>query len=492
MAVGVFTPYSTVAELFAGSAPAWIQSDLDIQRVRSYTAYEQIYWNAPDVFKLSMRGSNQLPVYVPAGRTICDTIDRYTAQDFTVTMTGPTGTATADSRAAALAIEQLMRRERFRSSFAGSRLYGIMRGDWIWHVTADPDKPAASRISITSLDPGMYFPITDDDDVDTVIGCHIVETITTADGERVRRLTYRKIPQSDGTNRITVEDGVFKIDEWETPGIAPEMIITPVTQMPDEIQAIPVYHIKNTDEPGNPFGSSEMRGLERLMGALNQTISDEDLALALEGIGLYVTDGSEPKDSKTGATVPWRLGPGRVVHTDGTFFRRESGSGGDGYTAHYNRLTTAMREAAGTPDIAVGSVDVTVAESGVALALQLSPLLSKASNKNEIIVDVHNQMFFDLVRMWFTAYEDGTFDEVVPTCTVGSAVPVNRAAKFAELNDMLDRGVIDTVYYRTEAAKLGYTFPDTIGAAADAEFAKRNADPIADRLNAEDDGTAGA
>ncbi len=486
-----FTPYTTAADLWGGSAPSWVSSELDVARLRTYTAMDQVYWNAPDIFKLSMRGSNQLPLYVPSGRVICDTVNRYVGVNFALTMTTPAGGTSTDTTDAATAIEALMRRERFRSAYGGNKLHGIIRGDSIWHVTADQTKPEGSRISITALDPGMYFPIVDDDDVDTVLGCHLVEQIDTPDGPRVNRLTYRKGERrGDGTTPIIVSYGTFEVDTWEDPLASPEIIITPPTELPPQITAIPVYHVKNTDEPGNPFGSSEMRGLERLMGGLNQTISDEDLALALEGIGAYVTDGSEPIDPESGKRVPWRLGPGRVVHTDGTFFNRISGAGGDGYSSHYDRIQTALRETAATPDIAVGRVDVSVAESGIALALQLGPIVAKAETKNEIILDVSNQMWFDIVRMWYPAYEGASWDEVVPSVSLGSAVPVDRAARLTELNDMLDRGVIDTGYYRQEASKLGYTFPEDIGAKADAEYEKRNADPIAGRLIEEsDDGT---
>jgi hypothetical protein len=55
---------------------------------------------------------------------------------------------------------------------------------------------------------------------------------------------------------------------------------------------------------------------------------------------------------------------------------------------------------------------------------------------------------------------------------------VDRTARLAELNDMLDRKVIDTAYYRQEASKLGYVFPDDMDtrvAAEQDQFAARAA-----------------
>lgn len=480
-----FTPYSTGAEFF-GTKPTWIPDPLDIARIQSYQAYEEMYYNVPDIFKVSLRGTNALPLYVPAARTIIDTTHRYYGVDFRPVVAG----SGADATAAQLALADFMKRERFRSKFNGLRRYGLIQGDSIWHLTADETKPVGSRLRITALDPAMYFPITDDEDVDRIVGCHLVELISTADGDRIRRLTYRKI-EGGG---VTVEEGIFKTDKWGGPEDVPESVIRPETPLPPQITSLPVYHTKNTEQPGDPFGSSEIRGLERLFSGLNQAMSDEDLALALMGIGMYATDASQPIDPKTKQPVPWQLGPGRVVHHDGTSFTKLPGATDldEAYGAHYDRLWQAIKQASATPDIAIGSVDVSIAQSGIALALQLGPMLAKAGEKNDLLLDSHTQLFYDIINMWMPAYEQTTFEGVSVDCVVGNGVPVDREARFAELNDMLDRGVIDTEYYREEAKKLGYTFPEGMGDRAKAEYDSRNADQFGDRVNSEletDDGS---
>lgn len=480
-----FTPYSTGSEFF-GSKPAWISDELDAQRIMSYGVYEQIYWNVPDTFKIALRGSNDRPVYVPSARTIVDTANRYIGADLTVVCVGPEGDGLA---AAQLAINDLMRRERYKSKFNGKKRYNLIWGDSIWHLTADDTKPVGKRIKLTSLDPSMYFPIQDEDDVDSVVGCHLIQQVTTDDGPAIRRLTYRKGEQrSDGTSPITYEEAIFKVDEWDNPDKAPLQQLVPVTEFPPQITALPVYHTKNTEQPGDPFGSSEIRGLERVMAGVNQTISDEDLAVALLGVGMYATDADAPTNAK-GEPVAWQMGPGRVIHHNGTMFNKISGAQGisESFGDHYSRLWEILMHASGTPDVAVGSIDVSVAQSGVALQLQLGPMLSKAAEKDQLLVDTETQMWHDIVSMWMPAYEQSTFDGVDVAVQTGDAVPIDRVAKFAELNDMLDRGVIDTAYYRLEATKLGYSFPDDIETTASAEFEKRNADQFGTRVAAETD-----
>lgn len=474
--VATFTPYSTAAPLF-GQKPGWLTSELDIARIQSYQIYEEIYWAVPNVFRVQFRGTNDKAIYIPSARTIVDTTDRYTGAAFAVNVSDRESgaTDTPDVVAARMVLQDLFARERFRSKFDGNKLYGIMRGDWLWHLTADPNKPQGTRLSIVAIDPAMYFPITADDNVDDIIGCHLAAQITTSDGARIHRLTYRKQLDTNGvfTGTITVEEAIFKIDQWEKPDGRPERIIRPPTPLPAPISSIPVYHIKNFEEPGNPFGSSDIRGLEVVMGAINQAVSDEDLALALEGIGMYATDAPQPTNEE-GVAIGWELGPGRVVqHPEGTDFRRVAGVGDlDPYGDHFNRLVTALRQAAATPDIAVGTVDVQVAQSGIALALQLSPIIAKVEKKNNLLKDTHTQLFFDILNAWFPAYEATTFDNLRVECVTGSAVPVDRAERFGELNDMLDKGVIDTQFYRDEAAKLGYVFPSDISERVDSEKSK--------------------
>jgi hypothetical protein len=484
----LFTPYSTVAPLFGGDKPSWIPDELEQARVQAYDAYERMYWNAPDTFAVTMRGSNEAPIYVPNGRIIVDTINRFTAPGFGVAVSNRAGGEdSADVLAARIAVSDLMKRERFKAKFNGNKRYGLMKGDAVWHITADETKPVGSRLIITAMDPGMYFPIFDPEDVDRVIGCHLVEYMNTEGGPRVKRQTYRKVPGSE-TNTITVEIGLFEVEGWMADDATPAQVIKPPTTLPDTITALPVYHVKNFEEPGHPFGSSEMRGLEILMTAVNQTISDEDLSLVLAGVGTYVTTSANPVDPDTKQPIAWRLGPGQVIKLgdpEDRFDRLDGVRSVIPYGDHYGRLTNALKAAAATPDIAIGSVDVQVAASGIALSLQLGPLLAKATEHNDLILGVMDQMWYDILNGWMPAYEETTFNEVDIASIIGDAVPVDRAARFAELNDMLDRGVIDAEYYRSEAAKLGYVFPEGIGPRATTEFAARNSDQFATRADTE-------
>src|SRR5690606_22847589 len=104
--------------------------------------------------------------------------------------------------------------------------------------------------------------------------------------------------------------------------------------------------------------------------------------------------------------------------------------------------------------------DVSVAQSGISLQLQFQPMVAKTNEKDLDILSVHTQMFYDLATQWMPTYEGLHFDGLSVIPTIGGKIPIDRVAKFTELNDMMDRGVISAAFYRSEAAKLGYVFPE--------------------------------
>lgn len=485
-----FTPYTTAVP-FHGQKPSWVPDELDQQRLLTYEAMERIYWNDTDVFTVSLRGSNEKPIMIPTARVIVDTTNRYVAPSFSLAVSNRSGEGpdSQDTIAARMALNDLMVRERFRSKFGGNKRYGLIRGDWIWHVTADPAKAVGTRITLTALDPSLYFPVPDPNNVDKIIAVHLAEQVTTPEGARVRRQTYRKNVTATGTT-ITVQDGLFEVEGWMSLDAKPVLQLRAEEPLPPTITAIPVYHIRNFEEPGNPFGSSELRGVERLPGAINQVISDEDLALVLDGIGVYWTDAPDPIDPTTRQKVPWRLGPGRVAHIpQGNTMGRLNGVGSvTPFGDHLQRLRQAVFESTGTPEIAIGKLESATVASGVALRLELGPMLAKVSEKNNLIVDTHDQMFYDLVNGWFPGYEDTTFTDVQVTSVPGEPLPVDREKTLSELHQLWEDGVIDTEYYRSEVSKLGYSFPDGMAERAAAEFAARNQDAFAARAATELEG----
>lgn len=462
MVTSNYTQYSNARPLL-GALPSHVTGD-EAERVATYQLYEEIYWNVPDTFKIVQRGTDLQQIYIPSARMMVEAINRYYGVKFSYDVRGG---SPADREATGGAFRTLFRRERFFSKFNSFKRFSLVRGDALWHIVADPAKPPGRRISIHELDPARYFPIYDPDDVERILGCHLVQLIKDAKGDTVaQRQTYRKDPE---TGAILSSLGTYKATAWDDRNLqqksdppAVELIeeLVPEFQLPPPITALPVYHVRNQWQSGDVYGSSDIRGFEPIVAGINQGISDEDLAIALDGLGVYWTTAERPDGG-------WVLGPGSVIEGEGDEeFTRVSGvSSVEASQSHLNWLLNAMKQAMGTPDIAIGNVDVSVAESGIALALQMSPLLTKAAEREDELLAVHDNMFFDLSRMWFPAYEQngaGLNVDVMPT--VGTAMPTDRKAKLEEIILLLTNQLVSPEYARMLlTAELGYEFPAEMG-----------------------------
>lgn len=487
MADAVYTPYSTVAKFFTGSPASWIPVD-DQERIQAYKAYEDIYWGNPDAFKVVMRGTedDDKPIYIPSGRQIIETLNRYVAKGFGFAV-DPTLGSPAEQKLCIESYQALFDRERLLSKFASAKRFGLIRGDWAFHVTADPTKPAGSRISITVIDPGGLFKIVDEDNIDRVIGYRIAQYVADPDEPYILVTEYLKSEARDEEPYGPISSQTMKlaVEKWDDPEERQVLEdVLPLTMLPPDITAMPVYHIPNFEETGWPYGSSEMRGLETLATAINQSASDEDVALAMQGLGLYYTDSGSPVDANNNE-VPWQLGPSRVVEVGAgkTFARVQGVSNVAPFQDHLSYLHDQMESSAGVPSVAMGRVDVTTAESGIALALKMGPILSKAEEKDLVIADVMTHLLYDL-RAWFKSYEAINLLNCGVRAAFGEKIPMDRAARFAEINALFTDNVISAKYFRQLLTEeFGYEFPANME--DEIRMERQAYDPYAERLNAE-------
>lgn len=450
----IITPYSTVMPLVVEEV-TWVPEE-DRERLASYDQYEKMYWSELRAFKLSMRGTNDQPVYIPNPRTVVNETAHYLLKGLQIQPED--GDLNSDL---GKTLKAFFKREKFFSKFHTAKWSGVVRGDWILHLTADPTKPVGSRISINSVDPASYFPEHDDDDLDRVIAVRLVEQFTgAADGKPyVRELRYAYV-DVNGVRRVARAQRVLELEGWWKGEAAKvKQVELKEELLPEDITTIPVYHFKNIDWQGQPFGSSELRGFEFLLSSINQSASDEELALALMGLGVYATDAPTPTNDN-GDEVAWELAPANVLEVPtGSAFNKIKGVDTVApMIDHITMLTDALFE--GSATFRTGQVDVAVAQSGVALAMKFLPTLAKLEQRDWDGQAVLEQLFFDW-KFWLKAFEEGSdFTDKEIAVTLGEKLPTNRTDKLNELNNMLDRMVIDREFYRSEMTKLGYVFPD--------------------------------
>lgn len=459
-----FSKWSSVQQ-YVKNAPGWVRPD-DQQRIAAYGIYREIYWSHISTeYKVMNRGldAEDQPLYVPSSRVVVDTIDRYVAPKLTFQVLTETGNESTQITAKEQ-FTKLFARERFPSRYAANKQDGIVTGDWGWHITADPLKPEGTRISMTPFKAESYFPVYEDvtvlgGDPEKLVMVVLAEQVQIGDEVQVRTQRYTR-DEASGVILSTVS--LWKPDEWFRWGYADEekqplTVVIPPTPLPAGITQFPVYHVPHRPEVGEVFGVSPMRGLEVLQAGLNQGMTDEDLALALTGLGVYATDqAGSPRDAQ-GNVVAWSIYPGAVLENSKGMRKVEGLTSLQPYTEHLGRLEGYMADATGATDAARGRIEVQEAESGIALQLRLGPTLALAEKQDQIVIDVHTQMFYDLVQMWFPAIEGLNFTDVTVLPVLGDKLPVNRVGEANLVNSLVLTHVLSQASGRKYLETKGFT-----------------------------------
>lgn len=483
------SPYSTALDL-GRPEPNWIKSSQDKERVTAYWTYEDIFNNVKEAFDSVLRSADSEDVsrrYVPAARTVVEATNRYLAKDPELIFEVPPDVTASPEQVAELRalFTKTWVREEAGVKFNTMKRWMLVRGDGIFHVSADPNKEEGKRLRITEIDPGSYFTITDQIDSERVVGCYIVSIVLDDAGEEIaQRIEYRRILTDEDASALGASIGnvfyrlsFYESDGWDDRGpeftqedlkpVPPPAWAKPVEggadyiagyALPADITALPVYHFRNNRRGTEPFGLSELQGTETLLAGISQTMTDEDLSMSLHGVGVYWTDGGSPKDS-TGNDIDWEIAPAAVIEVEkGSKFGRVEGVGSlEPLVTHTSQLTSAVRETTATPDVAVGRVDVQVAESGVALGIQMAPIVAKNAEKEDELRSKMNQMLYDIVNGWFPAYEGLPAIGIVVTMHFADPLPVNRKEIVEEITGLVEAKVIPVRFaLQILKDKLGY------------------------------------
>lgn len=509
--VSLQTPYASAMPYIITALPSWTGSDYEAQRLGSYNLYDDMYDNTPNTFNLLLRGSDDTPIYVPTAKRLINTLARYVGRGWGFTVDPQSGSAEQQTLAMKT-FGDLFKRERLLSKFASGKKEWLRRGDWVWYVSADPDKPAGRRLSIKAIDPRTFFPITDEDDPDVILGARIIETILMPDGitSRIKEQTWLK-PNAEGhpnnirgafdsTGDLDEEDDPTSISytsllldtaDWNIPDKRTVVKTLQATTILSGITSLPLYHIKANEETGNPYGRSVLSGLESLVAGINQSITDEDLTLALAGLGMYWTDSGAPVDQDTGDATGWQLGPQQVIEVgQGRTFARLAGvTSIEPVQNHVTYLEEQAYGSQGINDIALGSRGA-VRESGIALAIRMQPLFDECDDLDIQVNSVLDQMFFDLANDWFPTYEEVDLSACVieSQTDTGDRLPFDRAERWGELATGYASGIFALDYIHKQLVEnFGYDLTDAdLTAALKAQATKAaQADPFAARAATE-------
>lgn len=502
------SPYETALKL-GRPKPDYVLNEEDANRVTAYSTYWDIFRNVEEAFLAVLRnddGDELSRRCIPAARTIIEATNRYLAKDPTIApnpiVINPDGT---ELNADLATLAQIMKlwsdlasREEFWTKFLSMKRWMLIRGDSLLHVTADDTKPEGTRLSINEVDPSSYFTIPNAIDPSRVDGVYIVSVVDDDEGEPIaQRQQYTRLENG----AIWTQLRFFTLDKWddrapfteedleEADAVPARFADSPLLngfELDSRITTIPVYHFRNNREGGRPFGISELQGIETLLAGITQTATDEDQTVVLTGIGIYVTTSGKPRDAQ-GNEQDWVIAPASVMELESTedkFERVPGVTTVQPLLDHLGMLEAQAQKTTGTPDIAVGRVEVTVAESGVALAIEMAPILAKNAEKEQELKSKMEQLLFDLVNMWFPVYEGLDPKGVTLRMTFGDPLPPDRKAILAEITEMVTAGLISKAFAaQLLRERLGYDIPKDDQAAA-AEEQAQTLDATGVRLDA--------
>jgi hypothetical protein len=486
--------YNSVIDALGKPLPTWVTDAQDQRRVAAYDGYDEMYMNTPGTFVVR-GGQTDVPIYVPSAKKIVEAIVRYLGKDWrwTVESADPAANADPENNATidlTLAFHNLFVREEFRSKLFSLKRHMVQRGDAVFHITANlaPSVPAGMRISIDEPHARNVFAIPHPTNDAVTVGYYLVDLIYADDGttQIARRQEYRYDPK--GTGQIWSQLTFWETNAWDDrwvghPALKPVAAPLAYAQdpvmalamkggfLPASIRALPIYVFRNQREGGEPWGTSQIAGLETLVGGVNNTITDEDITLALNGLGVFVTDSARPVD-ESGAETDWVVAPGSVMEVKpGTKFERVAGvSTNAPFQEHLNALKDAIDESAGLSATAIGNVDANVAASGVALRLDMAPILAQNEEKEVEIIGRLDQMFFDLLTMWLPLDGISVPPGMMIMNVFGDPLPRDRAAILAEVIALRTAGLI-TLTFAVEYLQqmLGFQFPPEMLAQLESE-----------------------
>jgi hypothetical protein len=493
--------YKTTADL-KRPVPSHVTNKDDVERIRAYGTYEDIWNNVPEAFAELLRKEDD-PIarrYVPLVREIIESTNRYLAQDMeTIWETLPGATDPSDDQMKEWRgrLAAFWAREEVGIKFLSSKRWLLIKGDGLMHLTGDPSKAEGSRVRLTEIEPEQYFPIWDPRDGERVAGCYLVSVVQDDEDEDIiQRIEYRKIATVEESSEfatpignIFYRLGFFEMDGWddrepddELKPVDPPSWAAPMEGAPDPfagfplapaITTLPVYHLRNRRRGGKAgrFGTSEIQGLESVFAGVIQNATDEDTAVALTGLGVYWTDSGKSRD-RDGNEIDWEIGPASVaeLEKDGKFGRVPGVGSVQPIQDHISYLTSSARGANAAPAVAAGRVDSAVNLSGVALRIQFMPTLAANAEREEELASVWTHLLYDLMTMWFPTYEGWAPLPLQPGVVFGDPLPPDRTAVITEVTTLVASGIVTKEWAAEYLAEtLGYKFPDNMVADAAAE-----------------------
>jgi hypothetical protein len=145
---------------------------------------------------------------------------------------------------------------------------------------------------------------------------------------------------------------------------------------PNPLGVIPVVHIPNTKVSGSPWGLSDIGGIISLNREYNEKATDVSDIINYHAAPVTVITGAKASQLEKGPKKVWGGLP-----KDAQVFNLELGANLGGPMDYLAMLKKSMHELTGVPEGALGDVQPISNTSGVALAIQYTPMMQRYRQK---------------------------------------------------------------------------------------------------------------
>ncbi len=147
-------------------------------------------------------------------------------------------------------------------------------------------------------------------------------------------------------------------------------------ERPNPIGMIPVVHIPNVPVSGSPWGQSDVYQVIPLNREYNEKATDVSDIVSYHAAPVTIIVGAKASNLEKGPRKVWGGLP-----KEAQVYNLENGVDLGGPMAYLALLKTAMHEMTGVPETALGQAQPVSNTSGVALAIQYQPMMSRYSMK---------------------------------------------------------------------------------------------------------------
>jgi hypothetical protein len=247
-----------------------------------------------------------------------------------------------------------------------------------------------------------------------------------------------------------------------------------IDQRPNPLGVIPIVHIPNVPVSGSPWGLADIQDILSLNREYNEKATDISDIVAYHAAPVTIITGAKASNLEKSARKVWGGLP-----KEANVYNLENGVDLVGPLEYLHLLKLAMHEMMGIPEVALGQIQPISNTSGVALAIQYQPTMSKYHLKriqytaglkkiNEFVL--RTLAFYDPDRFIYDPLTEGIIEDGQPEvlnladpltyqtdCHWPPPLPLDAMVKLQEITQKMMLGIESK---RSALRELGEQFPD--------------------------------